>query len=465
MPIRIRITLLFAGLACVILFLVCGGIYYFSYTGRLDTIKTRLINRAITTGRLLGQREVFDEVLVRRIDSSTTINMKNKIVMAFNDRNQLIYSYASDAGDALRINDRIINNARSRGSYFFRQGEREAIAFNYNADGDRFLMVAAGFDESGKENLAQLANILISAFLLGTILVFYTGYIFSKKLLAPIKKITDDVAEISAQNLARRIDTGNTRDEWFHLSDTLNQLLNRLQESFEMQRRFISNASHELSTPLTAISSQLEVSLQRPREAAEYRKVMESIYQDVQHMAKLTQTLLEFAKTSGTRGGLEIDLLRIDEILMSLPGEIVKLNHAYSVKLEFEDLPEEEGNLLVFGNELLLLTAIRNIVVNACKYSSDHKAIVSLRPDGQQLLVSITDKGPGIPDEEANKIFQPFYRSGDAPAEAGFGLGLSLADRIIKIHKGIIHLNSQPGSGTTFTISLPAASRLEQISG
>lgn len=465
MPIRLRITLLFAGLVCVILFLVCGGIYYFSFTARIETIKTRLTNRAITTGRLLGQKEVFHEDLVRRIDSSTTINMKKKIVLALNDSNQLIYTYASEPGDSLRLNPGIIKNARSRGSYFFKLGNREVVAYNYNADGDRFLMIAGGVDEDGKNNLKVLSRILLIAFLLGSLLVFFTGYLFSKSLLAPIKKITDDVEEISAQDLARRIATGNTRDEWYDLSDTLNQLLNRLQESFEMQRRFISNASHELSTPLTAISSQLEVSLQRPRKSAEYRKVMESIHQDVQHMAKLTQTLLEFAKTSGSRGGLEIDLLRIDEILMNLPGEMIKLNSSYAVKLDFENLPEKEENLLVFGNELLLETSIRNIVLNACKYSPDHKAIVSLRPKGQQLIITITDKGPGISKEERNKIFQPFYRSGDTSGESGFGLGLSLADRIIKIHKGTIQLNSNEGEGTTFIISLPAAHLLEQLSG
>ena len=262
--------------------------------------------------------------------------------------------------------------------------------------------------------------------------------------------------EISARNLTRRIETGTAQDEWFYLASTLNQLLNRLQESFELQSRFIANASHELSTPLTSISSQIQVSLQRDREAVEYRNVMESIYQDVQHMSKLTQTLLEFAKASGSTGGLEINLIRIDEIILQLPSEIVKMNEQYSVALQFDELPEEEDDLMVFGNEPLLLTAIKNIVINACKYSTDHKALIKLEITNQ-IVITICDKGKGISKNELTRIFQPFYRVQENSANKGFGLGLSLAERIIKLHKGSIEVTSVIDEGTCFAVFLPIA--------
>jgi signal transduction histidine kinase len=129
--------------------------------------------------------------------------------------------------------------------------------------------------------------------------VLAVGYFFSGRLLQPVRSITQDVADISAQNLVRRLATGSTKDEWYHLASTLNDLLNRLQESFDMQRGFIANASHELSTPLTSISSQLEVALQRERSAEDYRRVMQSTYQDVKHMSRLTHTLLEFRQSFG----------------------------------------------------------------------------------------------------------------------------------------------------------------------
>lgn len=460
MPVRFRITLLFSALAFVILSLVCAGIYYFSYKARIENIKTRLTNRAITTARLLSQREIFDKALIQRIDSSTTIALKDKTVQAYDEYNRRIYRYSDIPNDTLTISPSQLQAARESGQTYFLLGDKEVAAYHDTTGTMRMVVLVAGEDAEGKSQLQYLLRILLISFLIGNIFILIAGYIFSRGLLQPIKRISEDAAEISAQNLTRRIETGKTKDEWYQLSVTLNDLLNRLQESFELQRRFIANASHELSTPLTAISSQLEVSLQRERAAEDYKKVMLSIYQDVQQLNKLTQTLLEFAKASGNEGGLEIDLIRIDEIILNIPAEAAKTNPAYNVKVDFTEMPEQEDNLLVFGNEALLSTAIRNIVMNACKFSADHRASINLRIAHQQVMIAISDHGPGISATEIEKIFQPFYRIEETRSTGGFGLGLSLTNRIIKIHKGTIEVQSVPGEGTTFTIMLPSAKSL-----
>jgi two-component system, OmpR family, sensor histidine kinase ArlS len=463
MPVRVRITLIFSLLVFVILSIVCTGIYYFSYQARIDNIKTRLTNRAITTARLLSQREIFDRSLVQRIDSSTTLSFKNKTVQVYNHQNRTIYRYSDVPGDTVAIDKEILDKTRINGSIYFTKGKREVVAYHYTSDNVRLVILVAGEDVEGKTSLQSLMKILLLSFLVGNIFVLISGFFFSRGLLLPIKNISRDVAEISAQNLTRRIEAGKTKDEWYQLSATLNDLLNRLQESFDMQRRFISNASHELSTPLTAILSQLEVTLNRERDTEEYRKVLQSTFQDVQHLAKLTQTLLEFAKASGNPGGLEIDLVRIDEIILSLPAEVSKLNPFYTVKIEFDNLPEEEENLLVFGNATLLSTAINNIVINACKYSEDHRADVSLQVTNNTISIFVKDRGKGIESSEIDKIFQPFYRTEESRSEEGFGLGLSLAHRIIKIHRGSIEVTSVIKEGTVFHVQLPSAKLLEGV--
>ena len=158
------------------------------------------------------------------------------------------------------------------------------------------------FDEEAKGNLQRIKLVLLLSFFGGILITFVSGYFISKILLRPIRKIADQINIISAQSLEHRIKSGNRNDDWHYLTDTLNDLLNRLQESFEIQRRFISSASHELSTPLTSISSQLEVSLQRDRAAEEYRQVMQSAYQDVRNLIKLTQILLERATPRSASG-------------------------------------------------------------------------------------------------------------------------------------------------------------------
>ncbi|MBS1601676.1 MAG: HAMP domain-containing histidine kinase, partial [Bacteroidetes bacterium] len=408
-----------------------------------------------------------------------------------------VYWYSDGPEDTLSVVKEVIERVRkaSDGVLYFTQGRRDAVGVDYKDGG--LVIVAAAFDEPGNEKMRHLRLVLSLSFIGGILISVIGGYLFSLSLLHPIRRIADEVNDISARNLARRIrSTGgeDSRDEWDYLSETLNQLLNRLQESFEIQGRFIANASHELSTPLTSISSQLEVALQRVRSLEEYRHVIQSVYQDARQLSKLTQTLLEFARASGTASGLEIDLIRIDEVLLRLPGEIGKAGVSgaggnfgrtgvvgpggaedevggggfvgagspasggrFEVTLNFDGLPEAEESLLVFGNEELLFTAIRNVVVNACKYSDDHRAVVRLAVQGREIRISVEDRGRGIAPEETERIFQPFYRTEEGHTIPGFGLGLSLSKRIIQLHKGWISVESTQGVGSTFYIMLPVA--------
>ncbi|HEY4207711.1 MAG TPA: HAMP domain-containing sensor histidine kinase [Puia sp.] len=455
MPVKVRITLLFSLLVLGILTLVCASVYYFSYTNRIQDVQLRLKNRAITTGRLLSQSGVFDQKLIRRIDEATSLAMKDKVVEAYDRGGRMIYRYCDNPSDSILVDSETLVRARQRGNIYFVRGNKDAVAYYYK-DTD-LVIVTGAYDEPGSEKLRHLRMVLSLSFIGGLLSAIIVGSFFAVSLLRPLRRIADEVNDISARDLTRRIRSsgGGPGDEWDYLSDTLNSLLNRLQESFEIQGRFIANASHELSTPLTSISSQLEVSLQRVRSMEDYRRVIQSVYQDVQQMNKLTQTLLEFAKASGTAGGLEIDQVRIDEILLRLPGEISKTADGYSVTLDFVRLPEEEERLLVLGNEELLFMAVKNMVTNACKYSDDHHAVVRLSVYGREIIVEIEDKGRGIAEAEWEKIFQPFYRTDEGHAIPGFGLGLSLARRIIKLHKGEIDVESMIGEGSRFIVRLP----------
>ncbi len=457
MPVRLRITLLFTAIAVFLLALVCGTVYYISYSNRTSNIKTRLINRAITTARLLSQSETFDREVIKKIDALTASALKHKTVQAYDLSDKRIYSFSDSYTDTVHILSETLQSAREQGTTHFSSNNRDIVAYHFTEQQKNIVIISAAYDELGKKNLQDLTFVLIISSIGGMLIAVFSGYFFSRQLLSPITEITNQLNEISAQNLTNRIPTGNIKDEWYHLTSTLNNLLNRLQAGFETQRRFISNASHELSTPLTSISSQLQVYLQKDRHPEEYKKVMHSIYQDVQHMSQLTKTLLELAKTSGDAGGLELSLVRIDEILLRLPSEIQKINPSYTVTLIFKDLPDEENALHVFGNEELLFTAIKNIVANACKYSEDKQSSVTLCTHVGKIEVIVEDKGVGIAENELKRIFEPFYRSEDTRNTEGFGLGLSLAFKIIKIHKGDLDVHSVINKGSSFKISLPSS--------
>jgi signal transduction histidine kinase len=460
MPVKFRITLWFTLLVLGILLLVCGSVYYLSYRNRITDIQTRLTNSAVTTGRLLSESSVFDEGRLEKIDSATSLAMKDKVLEVYDSLGKKVYWYSDVPSDSLKIPKGLLLKAWARKKLYFTLGDKDAVACYYQCAGYGQIIIAAAYDEDGLIKQRRLRQVLLMSFIGGLLISITSGFLFSTSLLRPLRRISDEVNEISAGNLARRIQAAgqNEKDEWYYLAETLNQLLNRLQESFEIQAQFISNASHELSTPLTSISSQLEVSLQRQRSTGDYREVIQSVYQDVRQLNKLTQTLLAFARASGTAGGLEISPVRIDEILLGLPEEIGKLDKAYSVSLEFDQLPEQEEKLLVLGNSALLSTAIKNIVVNACKYSGDHHADVRLAVTSGEISITLSDTGRGIEEKDYEKIFQPFYRVDESHSAPGFGLGLSLAGRIIQLHKGSVSLRSTLGKGSVFTIQLPSIS-------
>lgn len=453
-PVRLKITIGFTLLFTLILGSICLSIACVASLLRRENVQTRLRHRAITTANLLSYDGRFDRTLMQHVDSLTTSVLKRKTIQAYNRDNELVYFYSELPQDSFPITPALLAAARSRENDYFTSGEREALAFCNTNDG--LLVLCVCKDEYGLQNLRKLNYILFWGVIGGGLLSFAGGYLFSARLLKPVREIAKEVKDISARNLDRRIPEGRAKDEWQLLSTTLNELLDRLKDSFELQRRFVSNASHELSTPLTIISSQLEITLQRTRTEEAYKAAMTQVLKDVRYMRGLVQTLLQFATASGDPGGLHIDLIRIDEILMRLPGDLRARDPKNKVTFHFDELPEDDEQLLVLGNEELLFTAIVNIVSNACRYSDDHHAEVSLGLKDGRFLVRVKDNGIGIEDKELQHIFRPFYRIHPESDRKGFGLGLALASRIIYLHKGDITVTSAPGAGTTFTVTLPA---------
>jgi signal transduction histidine kinase len=380
--------------------------------------------------------------------------LPDKSVGIFNMQGKPYYIYSRDTGLALSISDDVIESTVMNGQYFYKEGYREAISVRYSEGGENFIVVVAAYDTDGWALLRQLKRIFLISLIVGMVISLLAGQFFSSQLLKPVAQIIGEVNEISSHNLSKRIKAGASQDELSQLANTFNDLLDRLQEYFTAQRRFISNASHELSTPLTSISSQLEVTMQRKRSIEEYQEVVQSVYEDVVQMRQLTKSLLEIAKT-GSEGSIELHEIRIDEVLFKVMGDIKKIHPDYRVELSFSDTDEFESNFLVFGNVDLLYIAIKNIVENGCKYSADSTARVQLSFDSNSTIVQVQSKGKPIAEEEMEKIFQPFYRSSTSEGKAGFGLGLALAKRIIGLNKGTLMVASDEREGTIFTIVIP----------
>jgi two-component system sensor histidine kinase ArlS len=457
MKIRYKIMMLFTLLVMAIISLLTYTVFYFARLERKEVFDKRLKARANYNTQLYELMGDSAISLLRRMDTASTAGPvpSRSIAIYSDDGSKTLYKFEMPGSRPLVLTNEVLEQVRLHGEIYFTIDDRDALALRRVAHNKNFILVVAGHDDDGLERVEKLNRILLYSLVLGVFLTAVVSYLFTGQLLKPVAQIIREVKEISSYDLSGRIQAGTGQDELSQLANTFNELLGRLQESFAIQRRFISNASHELSTPLTSVSSQVEVALQKERSADEYKQVLSSVREDVQQMRQLTKSLLEIAKT-GSQGGIELNEVRVDEVLLKVMGDTKKLNSDYNVELNFGEFPEDEKDFVVFGNNELLYIAIKNIVENGCKYSADKRSVVDLSFADHKVFVKVVNRGDVIAAEEIQQIFQPFYRGTGTGNSRGFGLGLALAQRIIALHKGSIHVLSDMDNGTNFTIELPA---------
>jgi signal transduction histidine kinase len=429
-------------------------VYYLTSVESSENFRKRLRSRASNNAQIFDYFGDSSINMLKRIDGGAMAVLPKKSVVIHDTMGKKLYEYHAENAEPISLDSTAISDLRISGESYFRNKERDVFALNYKDQDNDFVIAVAAFDEDGQESMAELKKVLIISLLIGMLVTLVTGILFSSQLVKPIKEIIHEVNDISSHNLSKRLTAGASQDELNQLARTFNDLLNRLQDSFAMQRRFISNASHELSTPLTSVSSQLQVTLQKERSVPEYKQVMQSIQEDVEQMRQLTKSLLEIAKT-GSQGGIELTDLRIDELLLKVISDVKRINQEYEVQMQFLDPPDDERQCMVFGNYDLLYSAFKNIIENGCKYSPDKTSVVKLSFAGPDILIEVFNQGDIIAEEEIEQIFQPFFRGANSEDNKGFGLGLPLARRIIGIHKGEIKVTSEQ-QGTSFLTRLPS---------
>lgn len=457
MKVRYKITAAFTLLTVAVLAALCVMIYYITAGQQERDFDLRLHNRALTVASLLSRLPDNGYQILSKFDSATTNLLVQETIDVFDEYDRLLYHFAKKNTGKPVLDAGFLADIHAQGSLAKWEGTRRISGIFYNHSARPIVVVSSAIDENGMNNLSELARSLTIAFVTGIVFSFLIGWAFSKQLTRPVEKITTTVNAISANNIQERLPEPPVNDEWKKLAVTFNNLLQRLQDSFEIQGRFISNASHELSTPLTAVANQIDVVLRRPRTSEEYEAVIRSVQADIGHMSALTQQLLNLARTA--RGGsLQTAAVRVDEIIMELPSLLKKQSPDYGAQVFFDELPEDESLVTVNGNYELLLSAFRNIAENGCKYSPDHTVHISLSFADRNIIVLFSNSFDDFNPGEIETIFQPFQRGANAMHAPGHGLGLSLTRRIILLHKGEIKAEIINGARLLITLILPAGS-------
>lgn len=323
------------------------------------------------------------------------------------------------------------------------------------SDGHQYLVIISAENYFNTHHIAYLRNLLLTSLAYAVLLIVLFSFLFSRTLTKPLNNIVKEMRKISSENLHLRLDEPKNNDLLLKLIQTFNGMLNRLETSFETQKNFISNASHELNTPLTSIIGEADVALAKPRTNEEYRETLKVILEDAEKLDQKTKALLTLAQTGYDGKRQRFDKVRVDQLILDVKETVEHINPKNKLKLDFSFLPENPEKLKIKGNEQLIHLAVSNIVLNACKYSDNKPVNIAIGVDQKEVLILIKDRGIGIPEEDMPYIYDPFFRASNTKQYEGYGIGLPLALNIIRIHDGKLSIQSLEQQGTTVEIRLP----------
>jgi signal transduction histidine kinase len=453
MKIRLKLTLLFTALFAALLLIFCLVIYFSNARDREDQYFKRLRQQAITKTNLLLGAKVQPTVL-QLIYKNSLNSLPQEEVAVYDTAFHLLYHDAVYIDRVKETRGMIDTIVQQHEIHFYVQ-DLQAIGFLYPYNGKDYVVTAAAKDIDGLAKLHDLRIALLPGFIVAILLTFLAGYLFSRQALQPVSQMVDKVEEITASHLDLRISEGRGKDEIAELAITFNRMLDRLENSFEAQRQFVSNISHELRTPLATIIGELEIAAKKGRTPAEYEELTRLILQDARRLVKLSNGLLDLAKASYDKAEIAFKEVRLDELLLDTRQAVLKSNPDYGVNIIFEREIEEDDFISVLGNEYLLKVAFTNLIDNGCKFSDDRQSTVAISFHAKNVILRFSDTGIGISPEDIASIFTPFYRGANKKYAEGNGIGLSLTDKIIHLHQGSLSVASRVTEGTTFTVELP----------
>ncbi len=434
------------------LLLFGGAVYYFLYNYSYNDFYKRLETRASITAKYKYEPNA-SSIKQLREDHLEKLTNENEYSIELSPSIN-IPQVAHEFKLPVSFLEKIIQNEKAN----LQIDEKFFAGIKYiSSDKKQHIVIISALNYYASNHLILLRNIIFVGIIFIILITAYFSVYFSRHIFDPIKKITDKVKQISTDNIHLRVEETANDQEISKLISTFNDLLNRLETAFEIQKNFISNASHEFGTPLTSIMGEAEVSLRKERTPAEYQQSLKSILEQAERINEITQSLLFLAQTGYKGNSINFEIVRTDELLWQVRELLNKLKPQSKIELDFSLLPENPFKLKINGNKQLLTLAFTNILTNACKYSNNKPVFVSIASSDNQVIVVCQDQGIGIPESDLPFIFDPFFRASNSIQFEGYGIGLPLTKNIINAHSGELLIGSKVNTGTIVTVKLPLA--------
>lgn len=478
--VRVRLTLWYTGVLALVLVVIALATYFILWRGtaqRTDTSLAELADAFLTTLhdelkdqngpdalKLAAQEAIVEhryrDVVFAVLAPSGSLVITSQDPSPVNpspDRSaQMLFSSNSflEFVAASSHSDRLYRNLPGRGVSY------RAYARQFAAKGETCTLVVLQSLRAQKELLAEIARTFAIVIPMAILLASGGGYFLARKSLAPVVSMSRQAGRIGAANLHERLLVLNENDELGHLARAFNDLLDRLAQSFERQRRFMADASHELRTPAAILHGEAEVALaQDARSPEEYRESLAILREEAQRLSKIVEDLFTLARADTGQLPLRPREFYLDEMV----SECVRSARSLALGNGIELTCNAAEEMPICGDEELLRRMTMNLLDNAIKYTprGGHVTVECLRQNGKYVL-NVRDSGPGIPAGAQSHVFERFFRVDKVRSHAekdggGAGLGLSIAQWIAEAHHGRLELVRSDSTGSIFSAVLPAS--------
>ncbi|GAB3011837.1 sensor histidine kinase [Spirosoma pulveris] len=461
MQIKHKLILWFSLLVASILFIFSVYVYSTYTNFRQRSIEDRLSRKARVTEQLLTLRG--------SVAGSVITSMLEQVEFVYSPSDSLIYT-SQQTNDFVSTNafrervrrERLVRFTYESPGHLY---PKDGVALTYagvtpSPDGREYVAIATAYDQDGYQRQHDLRDLFIVGNVVAIGLVSLLGYFFSRQALQPLSNLIVQINAPGASTVPFRLKADNPHDEVGVLAQAFNDLLVRQEQLVENQRSFIAQASHELRTPLTTLKGWLETSLLYDTDLDSLRRGMAQAVKELDKLTALSSGLLQLARIDGVDAQLDRQPIELVEVVLEAADTLGKQRAGQALSVQISDgIIEQQLPVMVWGNAHLLKTALLNLLDNAAKYSSGQPVELCLEMDTEQRArIRIEDRGIGLAPGEEERVLLPLVRGSNVQMMEGFGIGLTLAHRIITLHQGQLQLRPRTGGGTITDVTLPLRS-------
>jgi heavy metal sensor kinase len=446
-PIRLRLTLVFAAAMAVVLTAMGAFVYSLVASDLSASLDRELRSRAQDLSALVERNGSLERTGSPFIEHGETFAE----LLAPDGR---VLDATPTIGTFRLLDDAELERAGAGPTFVNRNSvpgldePARMLAVPVDRDGRRLVLVAGATRENRSETLSSLRDAFLIGGSIALLLSAVGGYLLAGAALRPIEAMRRRAAEISATSLDERLPVPSANDEVTRLGQTLNAMLERLEDGLERERRFVSDASHELRTPLAMLRTELELALRRARSREELEQSVRSAAEETDRLSRIADDLLLLARAEQGKLLLRAEPTDLFDVL-----ETVRTRFGARAELEGRPLSVDvDDSPVARVDRLRLEQALGNLVDNALRHGEGAITITAATRDSTAEL-HVLDEGPGFPDGFGNKAFEPFSRA--TPSGDGSGLGLAIVATIVRAHDGHVAAAARPGGGADVSIRLP----------